>query len=303
MKYKYLIINILLITHLLSCKKDIPSGESGNGSSIKVNYLSSSDVIKNYSIGGIGIFVDTAPFNTFTSNGTSIPYFSTVRGQIQLEFPKVFGASGLSYIPYFAGSHRFRFGYMAPDSINAFTGVHYTTGYIDTTFNMTAGSEALLYLIDAPPLKDSADPRFKLVKLDAERFLKLDSTQVAVRLIHQSPDTEPLRWSRVKPDGSFSTESLPQHLEYGGSTSYLILNTREAKNGLTALRIYSTVTGNELLNTAVPAHGGHAYTLAVTGFQQPWSFRIPVNVDDKKNLLYDYVSVAANLRAEIRQIW
>lgn len=301
MKHRLLIAIIMLLTSAaMSCKKDISQVDE---SSIKINYFAGSDVLKSYALGGIGIFVDTPPFNVPTSTGSRIPYFSTAIGQAQLEFPKIYGASGLMYTPYFSGPHHFQLGYMAPDSVNTFTGTQYTNKYADTTFNITTGSEALLYLVDAPPSRDSADPQFKLMIMDANRFLQLDTGQVAVRIIHQSPDTEPLKLSRVNLDGSFTTEGLSQHLQYGTFTTYLLLNTKEAKNGLLALRMYSTITGNELVNTAIPANAGHAYTLAITGFQQTRNFRIPVNVNADKKLIYDNVNIPANLRAEIRQIW
>ncbi len=287
----------------VSCNKDISSDVPAGGEPARINFKAVSDVLKNYSIGGIGIFMDIEPYNTFTGTSSAIPNFQTENGNNRNEFPLIYGSPGLYYMPAYAGSHRLRMGYMAPDSASRSYGVVFTVGYIDTTLNMPAGSATLTYLIDGPLGKDSAAPVFKLLTIDAERSLRLDSGKVLVKIVHQSPGTEPLQVAYSKADGSFASNGMPQSLSYASVSDKILLDTKEARAGLIALRFTGVSSGKEYLRTAIPANSGHSYILSVTGFGQTRNFSVPRSVGADKKLVYGNARVTADLRAEIRQIW
>ncbi len=296
----YTVAALTLIWFLSACKKEIKPVLPGNGNSVKINYFTNSDLLSQYYSFG-RVLVDSV-INTSTTY--ALPFFNLQRGQQVLEAPKIYSpTAGLIYGNYNPGERRFVF--MLHYGKNKQDQKFETpaTMLADATVKLNEQSENLVYLIDGPVKSENAEPQFKVITLPASRDLKIDNNTVAVIIAHQSPDAQALRCSRVKTDGSLSTENLPQNLNYGQSTPFLLFNIKEASNGIIGLKFFDKVSGTELVNTAVPANGGHAYVLSVLGFQQAHSFKLPSKMNDDNTVEYTNTTVTANLRGISRQIW
>ncbi|ASZ12463.1 DUF4397 domain-containing protein [Chitinophaga pendula] len=286
----------------ISCQKNIDPVLPENGNLIKINYYNSSDVLSKYTIGGLGIFVDTL------ANRASVrlPFFDLSASPPKLEYPIVNNTiKSIVYMNYGSGSHRFRTHYMVPDTTiaGAVFGVLPDTLLVDTTFILKSSTNTLMYLADKPGVKNQQRLGFTLIAVPVAQPLPEDSNTVQLCIVNTSPDAGPLLCKRVKPDGSFTIENLPQQLQYGQYTDYIKLSPKEASNGLIGLRIYNSNSGTELVNTAVPANAGHAYIISVRGFAMERNFTIPLSVNnDKKTLLYGIKTISANLRADMRQV-
>ncbi|WP_223583704.1 hypothetical protein [Sphingobacterium sp. GVS05A] len=298
--YHFILSITCLLSTITACKKDIDATIPGNGEAIKINYLANSDVLKQYTTGGVGIFVDTVLHN----NTGNLPFFDLTTTPKQVEYPKFFSTvPGLLYINYLAGNHRFQFNYMIPDTITSNFGTKPYKTLVDTTLLFEKDLGSLIYLIDGPVKMASSEPTFKILSIPANRSLKLDSSQVALTISHQSPDTEAIKCSRVTAEGGLTTENLPQKLAYGQSTSYVIFDVKDASNGVIGFRIYRSSNGEELINTGIPANGGHAYVLSISGFQHEQLMNLPSQLNSDNTVQYNSVTIFPNLRATTRQIW
>ncbi|MGE8426983.1 MAG: hypothetical protein ACN6O7_03865 [Sphingobacterium sp.] len=289
-----------LLWTITACKKDITPVIPGDGEAIKINYIANSDVLRQYKIGGIGIFVDTIPHR----NTGNFPFFDLASAPQKLEYPNFFSTiPGLLYANYLSGQQRFNYSHMIPDSVSSNFGSRPDKTLIDTTLMLEKDAGSLLYLIDGPVAAENSMSTFKILVIPANRALRLDSTQVAVTISHQSPDTENISCSRATLEGGFSQANLPQDLAYGQSTPSLIFDVKDAPNGILGLRIYSKKDGKELINTGIPANGGHAYVLAISGFQREQQRLIPLKLNNDRTVQYDKATIFPNLRAITRQIW
>lgn len=297
---RYIVLLACFLFTIAACKKDINAVIPGHGEAIKINYIANSDVLRQYKIGGIGVFVDTSLHN----NTGSLPFFDLASAPKQLEYPKFFSAvPGLLYVNYPAGSHQFQFNYMIPDTITSTFGIKPYKTLVDTTLMFEKDLGSLVYLIDGPVEIANSEPTFKILSIPANRSLRLDSSQVALTISHQSPDTEAIRCSRVTTDGGLTTENLPQKLTYGQSTSYVIFDVKDASNGIIGFRIYRSSNSEELINTGIPANGGHAYVLSISGFQHEQLVNMPEKLNSNNTVQYNSVTIFPNLRATTRQIW
>ncbi|WP_333864055.1 hypothetical protein [Sphingobacterium sp.] len=297
---RYMVSVACLLLAITACKKDIDAVIPGNGEALKINYIANSDVLRHYKIGGIGIFVDTIPH----LNTGNFPFFDLTSAPQKLEYPNFFSTvSGLLYANYLSGQHRFKYNYMIPDSLSGSFGSKPDKMLIDTALILEKDAGSLLYLIDGPIATENDTPTFKIMVIPANRALKLDSTQVAITISHQSPDTEKISCSRITSNGELSRENLPQDLAYGQSTPYLIFAVKDASNGILGLRIYSKSNGKELINTGIPANGEHAYVLAISGFQNEQHRLLPLKLNSDHTVQYDKATIFPNLRASTRQIW
>jgi len=297
---RYMISVASLLVAITACKKDLDAVIPGNGEAIKINYIANSDVLRQYKIGGIGIFVDTIPYH----NTGNFPFFDLISAPQKLEYPNFFSTvPGLLYADYLSGQHRFKYNYMIPDSLSGSFGSRPDKMLIDTALVLEKDAASLLYLVDGSIGRENSAPTFKIMAIPANRALKLDSTQVAVTISHQSPDTENISCSRITSNGELSQENLPQDLAYGQSTPYLIFGVKDASNGILGLRIYSKSKGKELINTGIPANGGHAYVLAISGFQNEQQRLLPLKLNSDHTVQYEKATIFPNLRASTRQIW
>ncbi|MEC5144340.1 hypothetical protein [Chitinophaga sp. 212800010-3] len=289
-----------MLTCISACNKDIQPVVPENGDISKINFYSVSDVLAQYNMGGIGLFVDLP----VSKRSGLMPFFDLSSMPQKLEYPTVYSSvPSIVYTSYRDGMHQFRFNYMVPDTTTTVQGILPNRMLIDTSLSFDRSPETLLYLADKPLAGENQEPAFQLLKVPLNGSVQTDTNTVALYILHQAADIGPLRCNRVLPDGSLSAEKVPQNLAYGQSTAVILLSTKEASNGLFGLRFYDAATGQELVNTATPANGGHGYILAIQGFKGDHQFKIPVSLNQDKTISYSTKTVTANLRSSLRQLW
>ncbi|NML39611.1 hypothetical protein HHL17_20595 [Chitinophaga sp. G-6-1-13] len=288
------------MTGIFACNKDVQPAIPEKGDISKINFYSSSDVLALYNMGGIGLFIDSP----VSKRSAFTPFLNLSSKPQKMEYPMVYSSMrGIVYTSIRAGMHQFRFSYMVPDTTITMEGITPCRMLMDTAFSADRGVETLLWLADKPLAAENQEPAFQLLSIRLNETVKIDTNTVALYILHQAADAGRLRCSRVLPDGRLSTDQLPQKLPYGQATDVILFNIKEASNGLLGLRFYDTVTGEELVNTAIPANGGHGYVLAVQGFRNEHQFKIPVSVNEDKTVNYSTKSLTANLRSSLRQLW
>ncbi|NLR78005.1 hypothetical protein [Chitinophaga eiseniae] len=289
-----------MIASIFACNKDVQPEIPANGNISKINFYSSSDVLALYNMGGIGLFIDSP---VVKRNGL-IPFFNLSASPQKKEYPTVYSSMpSIVYTSFRDGKHQFRFNYMVPDTTTTMEGILPHRMLIDSSISFDRGREMLCYLADKPLVAEGQEPAFQLLHVQLEGTAQNDANTVSLYILHQAADAGLLRCSSVLPDGSLSTEKVPQSLAYGQTTAAITFNTKDASNGLFGLRFYDATTGQELVNTAIPANGGHAYILAIQGFKTAHQFKIPVSVNQDKTVNYSTKTVTANLRSDLRQLW
>lgn len=285
---------------IFACNKDVQPAVPENGNISKINFYSSSDVLALYNMGGVGIFIDSP----VVKRSGYTPFFNLSSKPQQLEYPTVYSSTpAIMYTSFRAGMHRFRFNYMVPDTTITIDGILPHSMLTDTSFSVDSDAATLLWLADKPLTAEGLEPAFQLLALTLNGRVKTDSNTIAFYILHQSADAGPLRCSRVLPDGKLSADLVPQKIAYAQTTDVILFNTKDASNGLLGLRFYDAITGEELVNTAIPASGGHGYVLAVQGFRNDHQFKIPVSLNEDKTINYSTKTVTANLRSGLRQLW
>ena len=296
----YLFLFFLIAGIMSSCNKNVQPALPGDGTSVKINYYTNSDVLLRYNLGAVNIFVDSA---VNSHPDYSRPVFDFQAATKTFEFPVIFGNTGVPvYGNYAAGQHHFLFNYMLYDS--KYSKLVYSAPFAELSTVLDNHSEILFYLADAPVKAENADPQFNLISLPTNRLAATDSDKVAITILHQGPDSGPVTCSQVKKDGTLSTDNLPQNLNYGQNSGQLLLNVKDASNGIIGLNFYNKATGQLSISAGIPANGGHAYVLSLQGFQQDHSFKLPSNVNDADGTVaFTNTTVTANFRATIRQIW
>lgn len=286
-----------MIASISACNKEVQPAIPGNGNISKINFYSSSDVLALYNMGSIGLFIDSP----VVKRSGLIPFFNLSASPQKKEYPTVYSSiPSMVYTSIRDGKHQFRFNYMVPDTTIGMDGVLPHRMLIDSSISFDRGSETLCYLADKPLTAEGQEPAFQLLTVQLEDTGQNDANTVSLYILHQAADAGLLRYSSVLPDGSLSTA---KDLAYGQTTTAITFNTKDASNGLLGLRFYDAATGQELVNTAIPANGGHAYILAIQGFRTAHQFRIPVSVNQDKTVNYSTKTVTANLRSDLRQLW
>lgn len=296
----YALVWYCMVILLSACNKEIQPAVPENGNSSKVNFYSSSDVLALYNMGGIGVFVDVP----VAKRSGLMPFFNLSSAPQKMEYPTVYSSMpAIVYTSLGAGTHQFRLNYMVPDTTTTMEGILPDRMLVDSSFAFDHSPPTLFYLADKPLTAEGQDPAFQLLRVPLNAATPTDTNTIALYILHQAPDAGPLRCRSVLRDGSLSDEKVPGKLTYGQATDVILFNVREASNGLLGLRFYDAVTGQELINTAVPANGGHGYILAVQGFKDTHQFKIPVGVNQDKTVNYSTRTVTANLRTGLRQLW
>ncbi|MBC9934458.1 hypothetical protein [Chitinophaga qingshengii] len=296
----YALVLCCAMIGISACNKDVQPAVPENGNISKVNFYSSSDVLALYNMGGIGVFIDSP----VTKRSGFTPFFNLSTKPQRMEYPTVYSSTpAIMYTSFRAGAHQFRFNYMVPDTTITMEGILPHSMLTDTSFSLERDEETLLWLADKPLTAEGLEPAFQLLALTLKGRAKIDTGTVAFYILHQGADAGPLRCARVLPDGKLSEAQVPQKLTYGQTTDMILFNIKDASNGLLGLRFYDATTGAELVNTAIPATGGHGYVLSVQGFRNDHQFKIPVSLNEDKTVNYSTKTVTANLRSGLRQLW
>ncbi|MBC9914999.1 hypothetical protein [Chitinophaga varians] len=296
----YVLVGYCMVMLISACNKEIQPVVPENGNSSKANFYSSSDVLALYNMGGIGLFVDVP----VVKRSGMIPFLNLSSSPQKLEYPTVYSSvPAIVYTSFRDGAHQFRFNYMVPDTATTMEGILPNRMLIDSAVTLNRGAQALFYLADKPLTAEEQEPAFQLLRVQLNGASQTDTSMVALYILHQAPDAGPLRCRSVSRDGSLNEAKVPGILTYGQATDIILFNTKEASNGLLGLRFYDAVTGQELINTAVPANGGHGYVLAVQGFKNTHQFKVPVGINQDKTINYSTRTVTANLRTGLRQLW
>ncbi|MBV8252005.1 MAG: hypothetical protein JO154_05295 [Chitinophaga sp.] len=296
----YILVLCSVIASISACNKDIQPVIPEQGNISKMNFYSTSDVLAQYKMGGIGLFVDLP----VAKRNTWMPFFDLSSKPQKMEYPTVYSSvPSIVYTSFRDGIHQFQFNYMVPDTSTSLVGTIPNRMLIDTSISFDKNTTTLFYLADKPLQGEGQEPAFQLLKVPVDVSIKTDTNTVALYILHQAADVGPLRCSVVLPNGNISAGKFPQNLAYGQFTEVILLHTKDASNGLFGLRFYDALTGQELVNTATPANGGHGYILTIQGFKTDHAFKIPVSINQDKTVNYSIQTVAANLRSGVRQLW
>ncbi|WET67041.1 hypothetical protein [Sphingobacterium sp.] len=298
----------LLLFSLIACKKELVPVAIENNAAGKINYYSTSEVLKQFSdqLFGIGIFTDTVandlrPINSVTVDNT--PYLTYIpRKSTLIEYPVVIGQVTPSYLSYSIGKHRLNFTLMKSNSQGIVKLPDIT--YAQSEVNLSFDNKVLVYLIDAPP-QELDKPKFNVIIMQQPERPKIEIGFVRLRILNASPDAGELSISLVKADGSVIKTELPQHLAYGEFTQEIPLNLLDAlSNKLLKLKI-TDQNGKLLLYSGIPAIQQHGYTLIIKGFYTTHKLNVPSRLekDATGTIIYAPVDLPISLAADIRQTY
>ncbi|AIM35249.1 hypothetical protein KO02_00125 [Sphingobacterium sp. ML3W] len=287
-----------------SCKKTINSAQYAAEGTAAVNFYTTSDVFLAFQKGGIGIFTDTVSNNKQYINGdhATLPHFNLVPYSRVLEFPVISGGklNQPFYMDFRAGDHRFLFSYMIENDKGLV--INPISDLADIKVSLKSNTHHCIYLADALA-DENAPAAYKVISMEESREKAVADGKVAVRFVHLSADVGALRLSLETRDGKLNTNDLPQNFEFGQYTDYIKLDTAGAIDGILQFNLYNKNSDKKTLTTGIPAQSGHSFVVVLQGFKEEHKRKIPVSNDPSGNLVYQSISIPANLRAVIRKTY
>lgn len=283
---------LLLIVAMVGCDK----AEWVDTTAAYINFYNASEVIQQNAVlmNNNMVFInDSLPNGTFDKfpqfrnldvSQRQYPYTFSIYNTADIHTPSTY-----QYVYYMAMQpDKYHFIYTGADKIF----LH------DTTLNLSVGSHTCLYLVESPE-----DFAYHIVSVPEERE-GIDG-KVRVRVVHLSPDTEPVSIRRVYADGS-SKDVGYSAVGFGGYTDYIALDTEgteEQFHNIVLQLSLADAPDDAVLTAAIPADAGSSYIVLLRGFQNPAERNLLRGYDNLGEPVYQQYAVYANLRTALRRTY
>ena len=280
-----------------ACKKDVTPYSPGEGKTASLAFYGASQTFTAYgNKGGVGIFIDTAPFGDATIGDflPDVPYFSFTKEQ-NVAYPFVINQpDAVLYEGFKSGDHKVSFAYLQGAMVQTLK---------DTSFELAPDSRNILYLTDAPAA-EGADAVYQTVLVPEPAAGGANMDKVNVKLVHLSADAGTVRASMVRADNQSELfAGLPQQLAFGSYSDYIPLDTAGTiRDGQLVLHIYKQGSATPIL-VGIPAQLGHGFEVLLTGMAEPHSRRLATGTDTDGNPQYQQVTLPVGLNTVVRQMY
>nr|WP_199077702.1 DUF4397 domain-containing protein [Pedobacter sp. ASV19] len=275
---------LIAVLPFTGCKKEV----AGVNDNIALNFYSASDVMSAISSPAratTAIYLDEVRQQNgpiINNSNLTFPYF-TYGYSSAPEYPSLIRQGQINYARFNAGRHRLYF----TDPLN--------TVVVDTLIKPQLNSYYCIYLADAPG--NNAKISYRAVAV-AEDRTDVPTGKVGVRFIHLSPDAGDLTVSLSDPSGN-AISAIPGLLKYPAASGYQFFDATGISGGVLHFNLSNKATGANI-NTGIPFSEGQRYVIVITGFLKDQQRQAVTGKNADGSLVYNNITVAASLRAELR---